>query len=76
MPELLIPGLVKLDERNGSDIKTGELSTSENQFFLGIAKSFSDKLSIGVEVKFYYYKLYEGITSSAFGLDIGGVVQN
>ncbi len=66
-------GVGKIDERDGNDIKTGELSTSENQFFLGIAKSFSDKLSIGVEVKFYYYKLYQGITSSAFGLDIGGL---
>ena len=66
-------GVGKIDERDGNDIKTGELSTSENQFFLAIAKSFSDKLSIGVEIKFYYYKLYQGISASAFGLDIGAL---
>ena len=66
-------GVGKIDERDGNDIKTGELSTSENQFFLGIAKSFSDKLSIGIEVKFYYYKLYQDINSSGFGVDLGGL---
>ncbi len=66
-------GVGKIDERDASDIKTGELSTSENQFFLGIAKSFSNKLSLGLEVKFYYYKLYQDITSSAFGLDFGAL---
>ena len=66
-------GVSKIDERDGNDTKTGDLSTSENQFFLGIAKSFSDKLSFGVEIKFYYYKLYQGISASAFGLDVSAL---
>ncbi len=66
-------GVGKIEERDGNDTKTGDLSTSENQFFIGIAKSISDKFSIGVEVKFYYYKLYQGITASAFGLDFGAL---
>jgi hypothetical protein len=66
-------GVGKIDGRDGNDLQTGELSTSENQFFLGLAKSFSEKFSLGVEVKFYYYKLYKDVTSSGLGLDIGAL---
>ncbi len=64
-------GVSGIDERDNQGIKIGDLSTSENQFFLSFANRFSDKLSIGVGVKFYYYKLYEQISSTAFGLDLG-----
>lgn len=64
-------GVSKIDGRDNNGLKTGELSTSENQFFLSVANRFSRKLSIGIAVKFYYYKLYEEISSNGFGLDIG-----
>ena len=54
-------------------IKTGDLSTSENQFFLGLANKFSDKLSIGIAIKFYYYKLYEEINTNSVGVDVGAL---
>ncbi len=66
-------GVGKIDGRDNQGVRTGDLSTSENQFFLGLAKTFSDKLSIGIAIKFYYYKLYEEISSSGLGVDIGGV---
>ena len=66
-------GVGKIDGRDGNDLQTGELSTSENQFFLGLAKSFSSKFSLGLEVKFYYYKFYKDIKASGFGLDIGAL---
>ncbi|MCB9218689.1 MAG: hypothetical protein H6610_04410 [Ignavibacteriales bacterium] len=53
--------------------KFGTLSTSENQFFIGFSNRFSEKFALGVGLKFYYYKLYEDITSSAFGFDIGAL---
>ncbi len=64
-------GLSGIDGRDNNGLPTGELSTSENQFFLSVANRFSEKLSIGISVKFYYYKLYEKITSSGLGIDIG-----
>jgi len=64
-------GVSGIDGRDNNGLPTGELSTSENQFFLSVANRFSEKLSIGISVKFYYYKLYEKITSSGLGIDIG-----
>jgi len=64
-------GVSGIDGRDNQGIKTGDLSTSENQFFISFANRFSEKLSIGVGIKFYYYKLYEQVSSTAFGLDLG-----
>jgi hypothetical protein len=64
-------GVSKIDGRDGDGIKTGDLLTSENQFFLGLANRFSEKVSVGVAFKLYYYKLYQQITATAFGLDFG-----
>jgi opacity protein-like surface antigen len=66
-------GISGIDGRDNNGLQTEELSTSENQFFLSVANRFSRKLSIGIAVKFYYYKLYEEITSSGLGLDIGAL---
>ena len=66
-------GVSKIDGRDGQGNQTGNLQTSENQFFLGLANKFSNKVSIGISLKFYYYKLYEQITATSFGIDIGGI---
>lgn len=66
-------GISGIDGRDNNGLQTEELSTSENQFFLSVANRFSKKLSIGIAVKFYYYKLYEEISSSGLGLDIGAL---
>ncbi len=66
-------GVSKIDGRDNQGLQTGELSTSENQFFVGLGKRFSEHIAIGVEAKFYYYKLYESITSSGVGVDIGAL---
>lgn len=66
-------GVSAIDGRDNNGIKTEELFTSENQFFLSVSNRFSRKLSIGIAVKFYYYKLYEEVTSNGFGLDIGAL---
>ena len=64
-------GVSKIDGRDNQGIKTGDLSTSENQFFLGLANRFTEKFSIGIAIKFYYYKLYEKITTNSVGIDAG-----
>jgi len=64
-------GIRNIDGRDNNGLPTGELSTSENQFFIGLANKFSEKFSIGLAVKFYYYSLYEEINTSALGFDVG-----
>lgn len=66
-------GVSNIDGRDNNGLPTGELSTSENQFFLAVANRFSEKFSIGITAKFYYYKLYEDITSTSLGVDIGAL---
>jgi hypothetical protein len=66
-------GVGNIDGRDNDGFATGNLSTSENQFFIGFANRFSEKLALGLSVKFYYYKLYKQISSSSVGLDIGAL---
>jgi hypothetical protein len=66
-------GVSKIDGRDNQGIKTGELTESENQFFLSVANKFSKKFSLGIAIKFYYYKLYEKINSTGLGFDIGAL---
>ncbi|MCX7612098.1 MAG: hypothetical protein N2043_10985 [Ignavibacterium sp.] len=70
---ILNSGVSNIDGRDNNGIKTKELSTSENLFFLGIANKFSEKLALGLTVKFYYYSLYEKMTSTSLGIDIGAL---
>ncbi|MGE5795415.1 MAG: hypothetical protein ACM34N_01460 [Ignavibacteria bacterium] len=64
-------GVGKIDGRDNDGSKTGDLSTSENQFFLGLSNRFSEKFAVGLTAKVYYYKLYEDINSTGFGFDFG-----
>ncbi|MDQ7817014.1 MAG: hypothetical protein RDU14_08305 [Melioribacteraceae bacterium] len=66
-------GVSNIDARDAQGIKTGDESTSENQFFLAVSNKFSDKLAIGIAFKFYYYKLFEEFTSTGLGFDIGAL---
>ena len=64
-------GIRNIDGRDNNGLPTGELSTSENQFFIGLAARISEKFSIGLATKFYYYSLYEEISSTSLGFDVG-----
>ncbi len=66
-------GVSDIDGRDNNGISTGELSTSENQFFMGLAARISDKFALGLSIKYYYYKLYEEINSTSLGFDIGAL---
>lgn len=66
-------GVSNIDGRDNQGFPTGELKTSENQFFIGMGIRVSDKLAIGVAAKFYYYKLYEAVTSTGLGFDFGAL---
>lgn len=64
-------GLSDIDGRDNQGLKTKDLSVSENQFFLAFANKFSEKISAGVAVKFYYFDLYDKATASSLGFDLG-----
>lgn len=66
-------GVSNIDGRDNQGLKTGDLSTSENQFFVSVSNRFSEKISLGVSIKFYYYDLYDEITSTAVGIDVGAL---
>ena len=66
-------GVSNIDGRDNNGLQTGELSTSENQFFIGLAARISEKISIGISAKFYYYSLYEEISSNSLGFDVGAL---
>ncbi len=68
---LINAGVSNIDGRDRQGMKTEELSTSENQFFVGLALKFSERFAAGLAAKIFYYKLYEDVSSSGVGLDIG-----
>lgn len=66
-------GVGKIDGRDIDGFSIGELSTSDNQFMFAPSIRVSENLSLGIGFKFYYSKLYEGVTSTSFGFDVGGL---
>ena len=70
---LINAGVSNIDARDNQGQKTGDLSTSENQFFLAVSNRFSEKLAIGIAFKFFYYKLYEEVNASGLGFDLGAL---
>jgi len=70
---LINSGVSNIDGRDQDGNKTGNLSTSENQFFVSFSKGFSSKLAVGLSVKFYYYHLYSQISATGVGLDLGAL---
>jgi hypothetical protein len=66
-------GVSKIDGRDIDGFSIGELSVSDNQFLFAPSVMLSDKFSLGIGFKFYYSKLYEGVTSTSFGFDIGAL---
>lgn len=68
-------GVGDIEERNSDGIKTGTISTSENMFFLSFANRIHNNVSIGVSVKMFYHKLYEEVSSTTVGFDVGLLIQ-
>jgi len=66
-------GVGKIDGRDIDGFSIGELSTSENEFLFAPSIRVSPQVSVGVGFKLYYSKLYEGVSSTSFGFDLGGL---
>ncbi len=68
-------GVHNIDGRDEDGQQTGDLSTTENQFFLSFSNRVDPRVSLGVTVKLYYSKLYDKVSSTTVGFDAGGFFQ-
>jgi hypothetical protein len=66
-------GVSGIDGRDPDGFKTEEYYTSENQFTFAPAIRVSEKVSLGIAFKFYWSRLFEGVTATSLGFD-GGVL--
>ncbi len=64
-------GVRKIDGRNSDGMHTEVFSTFENQFFLSFSNRVDNRISLGVGIKLYYSKLFEKVTSTTVGFDLG-----
>jgi hypothetical protein len=62
-----------IDGRDIDGVHTEDLTTSENLFYMAVSNRFSNKLALGLGIRFYYYKLYKDITANGIGLDLGAI---
>ena len=68
-------GVSNIDGRDNQGLSTGDISTSENQFFIGVANKFSDHFSLGIEFKFYYFSLVDKVSANGIGFDVGALIK-
>jgi hypothetical protein len=68
---LINAGVSDIDGRNRDGFHTRYLSTSENMFSFGFGLQFSEKIAAGIAIKLYYYRLYDDMSSTSVGLDLG-----
>ena len=66
-------GVSNIDGRDNDGKELGDLSTFENQFYLGTGFLLDDNFALGVGFKLYYSKLYTDVKSTSVGFDIGGI---
>jgi len=66
-------GVGNIIGRDNQGNNTGEFSTTENQFFVSVAKEFSKKIALSISIKFYHYNLFQDVTSTGIGFDLGGI---
>lgn len=66
-------GASHIDGRDNDGFHTEDYNVSENQFLFAPSIRVSDKVSLGVGFKFYYSKLFKGVTTTSLGFDFGGL---
>ncbi|MCI0706116.1 MAG: hypothetical protein L0Y80_01345 [Ignavibacteriae bacterium] len=64
-------GVSDIDGRDLNGRHTETYSTSENAFILSFGTRISPKVSIGLTSKILYYSLFEGLSSTTVGFDVG-----
>lgn len=64
-------GVSNIDGRDDDGHPTGMRSVTENLIFASFAKQIMKNFSAGLTFRLYYYRLYDGMVSTAAGLDLG-----
>ncbi len=68
-------GVSNIDGRNNDGIHTEMLSTFENQFYAAFGLKPDEAFTLGISMKLYYSKIYEEVTSSTVGFDVGATIR-
>jgi hypothetical protein len=66
-------GVSNIDGRNRDGLHTGYLSTSENLISFSFGAQINEKIAAGLSIKLFYYNLYDDMSSTTIGLDLGVV---
>ncbi|HXX65502.1 MAG TPA: hypothetical protein VEO56_16995 [Bacteroidota bacterium] len=66
-------GVSNIDGRDADGEQTGPMKTTEDQAFLGFGLRFPTGLSVGINLKLYYYHLYTDMSSTTVGIDLGAL---
>ncbi len=68
---LINAGVSDIDGRDADGEHTESYSTYENQVYLSFSNRIEKNFSIGVTMKLYHSKLFEGVTTTTVGFDAG-----
>jgi hypothetical protein len=72
---LINAGVSDIDGRDADGARTQSYSTYENQVYLAFSNRVDKNVSIGVAIKLYHSKLFEGVTTTTVGFDAGILVR-
>jgi hypothetical protein len=72
---LINAGVSDIDGRDADGEHTQSYSTYENQVYLAFSNRVAEQVSIGVAIKLYHSKLFEGVTTTTVGFDAGILVR-
>jgi hypothetical protein len=64
-----------IDGRDADGAPTETYSTMENQFYLAFGNKVDPRVSIGAAIKIYYSKLFDKLTTTTVGFDIGAFIK-
>jgi len=68
---LINAGVNNIDGRDEDGVHTDNYSTYEDQFFISFSNRVEEHVSIGGTIKLYQSKLFDNITSTTVGFDVG-----
>jgi len=66
-------GVSNIDGRNRDGLHTGYLSVSENLFSFSFGVQITEHIAAGLSIKLLHYSLYDDMSSTTIGLDLGVV---
>jgi hypothetical protein len=68
---LIASGMKNIESYDGSGNFIENLSTFDDEFYLAFSNRMTEDFSLGVSVKLYYAKLYEEMSTTTVGFDLG-----